>query len=44
MLVNRVMPARHLLTVREMVESFAPDRLSGVALQSRRADGWWRLT
>jgi long-chain acyl-CoA synthetase len=43
MLVNRVMPARHLLTVREMVENFAPDRLSGIALQSRRSDGWWRL-
>jgi long-chain acyl-CoA synthetase len=44
MLVNRAMPARHLLTVREMVESFAPDRLSGIALQSRRPDGWWRLS
>jgi long-chain acyl-CoA synthetase len=44
MLVNRVMPARHLLTIREMVESFAPDRLSGLALQSRRPDGWWRLS
>ncbi|MCX7031034.1 MAG: AMP-binding protein, partial [Spirochaetes bacterium] len=44
MLVNRVMPARHLLTIREMVESFAPDRLSGTALQSRRSDGWWRLS
>ncbi len=44
MLVNRVMPARHLLTVREMVESFAPDRLSVIALQSRRPDGWWRLS
>jgi len=44
MLVNRVMPARHLLTVRELVESFAPDKLSVVALQSRRADGWSRLS
>jgi long-chain acyl-CoA synthetase len=44
MLVNRVMPARHLLTVREMVESFAPDRLSVTAVQSRRPDGWWRLS
>jgi long-chain acyl-CoA synthetase len=44
MLVNRVMPARHLLTVREMVESFAPDRLSVIALQSRRPDGWWKLS
>jgi long-chain acyl-CoA synthetase len=44
MLVNRVMPARHLLTVREMVEGFAPDRLSGIALQSRRPDGWWKLS
>ena len=43
MLVNRVMPARHLLTVREMVESFAPDLLSVTAVQSRRPDGWWRL-
>lgn len=44
MLVNRVMPARHLLTVRELVESFAPDKLSVVALQSRRSDGWSRLS
>ena len=44
MLVNRVMPARHLLTVREMVESFAPDLLSVTAVQSRRPDGWWRLS
>jgi long-chain acyl-CoA synthetase len=44
MLVNRVMPARHLLTVREMVESFAPDLLSVTAVQSRRPDGWWKLS
>lgn len=44
MLVNRVMPARHLLTVRELLESFAPDLLSAVALQSRRPEGWWRLS
>jgi len=44
MLVNRVMPARHLLTVRELVENFAPDKLPLVALQSRRADGWSRLS
>jgi long-chain acyl-CoA synthetase len=44
MLVNRVMPARHLLSVREMVESFAPDLLSVTAVQSRRPDGWWKLS
>ncbi len=44
MLVNRVRPARHLLTIREMVESFAPDLLSVTAVQSRRPDGWWKLS
>ncbi len=44
MLVNRVMPARHILTIREMVESFAPDLLSVTAVQSRRPDGWWKLS
>jgi long-chain acyl-CoA synthetase len=44
MLVNRVRPARHLLTIREMVEGFAPDLLSVTAVQSRRPDGWWKLS
>jgi long-chain acyl-CoA synthetase len=44
MQINRVAPPRDLHSVRQMMEGFAPDKLSLPALTSRRGDGYWTLS
>ncbi len=45
MQVNRVIPARGLRCVRELIESFEADRLALTALTMKVRDGsYWRLS
>jgi long-chain acyl-CoA synthetase len=43
MQTNRVAPSRDVHSVREMIESFAEDKLLLPALVMKRADGYWTL-